>query len=141
MRIPRWLILPTLIITLLHWVNMMFNSDEKASVFDLPKTLDREVYTLTVYPVSRLNNVAIWSTSRAGMEDDYLYLTPASGTVLIPSDLNIRADSGYSIQVHGKFYKGRGIPEEYFHLQPKPERLRVFQFDSLQVLPVRVNDI
>ena len=106
-------------------------------MFDLPKTLEKETFTIIVYPVSNVNSVPVFTTGKGGLEEDYLYLTPASDSVDFPADYNTKKDSGYVLQVHGAFYQGKGIPSEYLHAKPKPERLRVFQFDKAELVAER----
>ena len=134
MRIPRWLIIPVCIVGILYWSQVIWKGSSEPSVFDLPKTLESESYTITVYPVSNVNKVPVFTTGRGGLEEDYLYLTPLSNATDFPVDYNTKKDSGYVLRVHGKFYKGKGIPAEYLYAKPKPERLRVFQFDTAELI-------
>lgn len=134
MRIPRWLIIPFILVGILYWSQDLWESNSKPTLFDLPKTLEDDVLSLEVYPVSNVNNVAVFTTGRGGNEDDRLYLTPASDTVSLPENFHALRDSGYIMKVHGRFFQGHGIPAEYFNVTPKPERLRVFQFDSIEMI-------
>ena len=134
MRIPRWLIIPFCIVFLLYWTQDLWQGNNEPGIFDLPKTLEKETYSLTVYPVSNVNNVPVFTTGKGGLEEDYLYLTPASDTVAFPFDYAAKKDSGYVLKVYGKFYMGKGIPAEYLYVKPKPERLRVFQFDKVEMV-------
>ena len=134
MRVPRWLIIPFCIVFLLYWTQDLWQGNNEPSVFDLPKTLEKETYSLTVYPVSNVNDVHVFTTGKGRLEEDYLYLTPASDTVDFPSDYAAKTDSGYVLKVYGKFYMGKGIPAEYLNAKPKPERLRVFQFDKAEMV-------
>lgn len=133
MRIPRWLLIPCMLIFALYWTEDIWQGNSEPSVFDLPKTLEDEQYSLEVYPVSNVNNVAIFTTS-VGNSDSYLYLTPASNGSVFPHNFKELRDSGYQIKVTGKFYKGKAIPIEYLDAKPKPERLRVFQFEKLEMV-------
>jgi hypothetical protein len=76
---------------------------------------------------------------KGGNKEDWLYLTPASVNSGFPADFKSKSDSGYVLQVHGKFYKGKGIPAEYLNTKPKPERLRVFRFDHAEMVYEKQN--
>lgn len=142
MRIPRWLLIPFILVFLLYWTQDMWKGNSEPSVFDLPKTLEDETYSLEVYPVSNVNNVSVFTTGKGSDEKDYLYITPASDSIDFPSNFVELRDSGYNIKVTGKFYKGKGIPAEYLYTKPKPERLRVFRFEKLEmVAPKRESTI
>lgn len=134
MRIPRWLLVPSLIIMTLYWTQDYWQKSSEPSLFDLPKTLEEKAYTIEVYPVSNINNIPVFTTGKGANEDDYLYLTPQSENVQFPEDYSSKKDSGYVLQVHGKFYMGKGIPAAYLHSKPKPERLRVFRFDHAELV-------
>jgi len=134
MRLPRWLFIIVSIVGILYFSQRLWKSDSEPSVFDLPKTLEEESYTIIVYPVSNVNNVSVFTTGKGGLEEDYLYLVPANGSIDFPMDYHVKKDSGYALQVHGKFYQGKGIPAGYLYAKPKPERLRVFQFDKAELV-------
>ena len=134
MRIPRWLFIPFILVGILYWSQDLWKGNSEPTVFDLPKTLEEEILTLEIYPVSNVNNIPVFTTGKGGNEEDKLYLTPASDTVNFPENYQALKDSGYVMKVHGRFYKGHGIPAEYFRVKPKPERLRVFQFDRVEMV-------
>lgn len=138
MRIPRWLIIPALIIICLYWTQDYWQGSQEPSVFDLPKKLEDREFTLTVYPVSNVNGVPVFTATK-GDEDNYMYLVPATSSTDFPADFAEKKDSGYTLQVHGKFFMGKGIPAEYLQTKPKPERLRVFQFDHAELVASKEN--
>lgn len=131
MRIPRWLFIPLILVSLLYLSKGMFKDSDEPSLFDIPKTLEEEKYTLELYPVSHVNNVAVWSTSIGVDHDDYVYLTPASD---LPIDYQQKLDSGYVIRAFGSYFKGKGIPHEYLNVKPKPDRHRVFLFETVEMV-------
>jgi hypothetical protein len=139
MRIPRWLLIPFILIGALYWTQSLWKGNKEPSFFDLPKTLEEEILMLEIFPVSNVNDVPVFTTGKGGNEEDKLYITPASDTVSIPENYHELKDSGYTIRVHGRFFKGHAIPAEYLRMKPKPERLRVFQFDRLEMVPPRNN--
>ncbi|MES2645640.1 MAG: hypothetical protein V4717_02105 [Bacteroidota bacterium] len=139
MRLPRWLFILVSVVGILYWSQSLWKGNSEPSVFDLPKTLEKETYSITVYPVSNVNGVPVFTTGKGGLEEDYLYLTPATGSVDFPADYSNKKDSGYVLKVSGKFFKGKGIPEEYLYTSPKPERLRVFQFTKAELVPSQNN--
>jgi hypothetical protein len=135
MRLPRWLFIPFILVALLYWTQDLWKGNSEPSVFDLPKTLEEEKYSLEVYPISNVNDVAVWTTGKGGNEEDYLYVIPSpAATAMFPHDYAQKRDSGYVLKVYGNFYKGKGIPAEYLYTKPKPERLRVFQFDKAEMV-------
>jgi len=134
MRIPRWLLIPCMLVFVLYWTQDMWQGNSEPSVFDLPKTLEEDKYSLEIYLVSSVNNVQVFTTGKGGDEKDYLYITPASDTAEFPDNFMELKDSGYNIKVTGKFFKGKGIPAEFLYSKPKPERLRVFQFEKLEMV-------
>ncbi len=134
---PRWLLIPALIIMSLYWTQDYWQKSSEPTLFDIPKTLEEKEFTLEVYPVSNVNNVMIFSTGISGNEEDYLYLTPASEIVEFPIDYAEKKDSGYILRVHGKFYSGTGIPVEYLYTKPKPVRYRVFRFDHAKMIAAK----
>jgi hypothetical protein len=139
MRLPRWLFILVSVVGILYWSQSLWKGNTEPSVFDLPKTLEKETYTITVYPVSNVNGVPVFTTSKGRLEEDYLYLTPASDSIDFPADYTAKKDSGYVLKVFGKFYQGKGIPGEYLYTTPKPERLRVFQFEKVELVAEQNN--
>jgi len=135
MRVPRWLIIPLCIVGILYWTQDLWDSgNSQASIFDLPKKVENENFTIIVYPVSNVNGVPVFTTGTSGNEDDYLYITPASDSVDFPTNYAEKRDSGYTLQLHGSYFMGKGIPAEYFNVKPKPDRLRVFRFDEAEMV-------
>ena len=139
MRLPRWLFIPLILVGILYWSQDLWKGNNEPSVFDLPKTLEEKSFTIQVYPVSNTNDVPVFTTGKGGNEEDYLYLTPAPTNPIFPGDYKSKSDSGYVLQVHGKFYMGKGIPAEYIQSKPKPARLRVFQFDHAEMVIEKQN--
>jgi hypothetical protein len=134
MRIPRWLLIPFMLVFVLYWTQDLWQKNNEPTVFDLPKTLEENQSTLIIYPVSTFKDLAVFTTA-TGDANEYLYLTPAADDSLFPYNYKELRDSGYLIKVTGKFFKGKAIPPEYLYLTPKPERLRVFQFETLEMIP------
>ncbi|MCU0334928.1 MAG: hypothetical protein MUF62_07725 [Chitinophagaceae bacterium] len=132
-RLPRWIFIPLILVFIAYWTQELLISDE-ASVFDLPKTLEEERSTLIVYPVAGSSQMELFSISKTAAEQDRLYLLPASIDVSIPVRYYALQDSGYQLQVFGRYYKGSGIPAAYLQQKPKPPRLRVFQYDSVALI-------
>ena len=134
MRIPRFIFVPFIIISILVISQNMWKTVDQPSVFDLPKTLETERYSIELFPISNANGVAIFSTSSGRVEQDYLYLTPATDSTTLPPNLKALQDSGYTLKVTGSFYKGKGIPAQYFEARPAPQRLRVFRFEKAEMV-------
>lgn len=132
-RLPRWLFISLILVFIAYWTQSLLLSDE-ASVFDLPKKLEEERTTLIVYRVAGYGPVELFSISKTAAEDDRLYLLPASPDLGIPPRYYALHDSGYQLQVFGRFYHGKGIPAAYLQQQPKPPRLRVFRYDSVALV-------
>ena len=139
MRLPRWLFIPFVLVGILYWSQDLWKGNKEPTVFDLPKTLEQKRFRIQVYPVSNVNNVPVFTTGKGGNEEDYLYLEAAPGNPGLPADYLSKSDSGYVLEVHGKFYKGIGIPAAYININPKPARLRVFQFDHAEMVSEKQN--
>jgi hypothetical protein len=139
MKVPRWLFIPLILVGILYWSQDLWKGNNEPSIFDLPKTLEEKSFRIQVYPVSNVNNVPVFTTGKGGNEEDYLYLVPAPGNPEFPSDYLSKSDSGYVLQVNGKFYQGKGIPPAYLGTKPKPARLRVFQFDHAEMVAEKQN--
>lgn len=134
MRIPRWLIIPFVIITILYWTQDMWKENQEYSVMDMPKDLEPERYALEIKPDSSTQGVEVYTMSVAGNKDDYLYLEPAALDDAIPPSYYLLKDSGYVLKVFGNFYYGKAIPVVYAQVKPKPERLRLFRYDSVALI-------
>lgn len=134
MRIPRWLIIPFFIITTLYWTQDIWKENQEYSVMDMPKDLEPDRYGLEIYPVSTANGVSVYTMGVVGNHDDYLYLEPADLDDAIPPSYYVLKDSGYVLKVFGNFYFGKAIPAEYAQVKPKPERLRLFRYDSVALI-------
>ncbi len=122
------------VVALVFWSRQAFQSTNAPSVFDIPKKLEEEKLTIVVRLHSEPGGAEVWSTSKSGSEDDRLYLQPARPSQTIPLEYYQLKDSGYVLKLYGSFYKGKGIPEAYFSIQPKPERYSVFRYESLDVV-------
>ena len=122
------------VVALVYWSRMAFQDVSKPSVFDVPKTLQDEKLNIIVRLQSDAGGAEVWSTSKSGGEDDRLYLQPARASQTIPKEYYRLKDSGYILKLYGAFYKGKGIPQQYFNIQPKPERYPVFHYESLDVV-------
>lgn len=145
MRIPRWLVIPFIVISLIALTRQFWDdqTETAATVYDIPKKLDTELLTLKVYPQSKSNNVFVFTTYKEGSEDDFLYLTPENIALETPSQIMDLPDSilQKGFQVSGYFYIGTGIPKEYIGNIPKVKRLRVFLYQRIDGLskPVKVD--
>ena len=122
------------VVALVYWSRQAFQSTSEPSVFDIPKKLLDEKLTIIVRLPSEAAAAEVWSTSRSGGEDDRLYLQPARPSQTIPKEYYRLKDSGYVLKLYGSFYKGKGIPQAYLNIQPKPERYAVFRYESLDVV-------
>lgn len=109
-------------------------STSQPTVFDVPKTLQEEKLSILVRLHSEPGGAEVWSTSKSGSEDDRLYLQPARPSQTIPREYYKLKDSGYVLKLYGAFYKGKGIPQQYLNIQPKPERYAVFRYESLDIV-------
>ena len=135
MRLPgRFAII--IMITMLIVLSMrMMKSKDEASVFDTPKKLQENKMSLKVWLHSKPNGTEVFSTSKSGSEDDRLYLEPATQYLSIPPEFfTTLKDSGYILKLYGAFYTGKGIPERYLSVQPKPEKYSVFKYESMDVV-------
>ena len=101
---------------------------------DMPKKLEPERYALEIKPVSSTQGVEVYTMSVAGNKDDYLYLERAGLDDAIPPTYYVLKDSGYVLKVFGSFYYGKAIPVDYAAIKPKPDRLRLFRYDSVALI-------
>lgn len=134
MRSLRFIFPLFAVVALIFWSRQAFQSNSEPSVFDIPKKLQEEKLTIMVRLHSEPAGTEVWSTSKSGSEDDRLYLQPARPSQTIPQEYYRLKDSGYVIKLYGAFYKGKGIPQQYLHIRPKPERYAVFRYESLDVV-------
>ena len=122
------------VVALVFWSRQAFQSTSEPSVFDIPKKLEDEKLTIQVRLHSESGGAEVWSTSKSGSGDDRLYLLPARPSQTIPLEYYRLKDSGYVLKLYGSFYKGKGIPQTYFNIQPRPERYSVFRYESLDIV-------
>ena len=122
------------VVAMVYWLRIGLQTNSQPSFFDIPKKLSDEKLTVQVRLWGTPGGAEVWSLSKSGSENDRLYLQPAKPTQTIPREYYKMKDSGYILKVYGSFYKGKGIPQEYFKIQPKPERYPVFRFESLDVI-------
>lgn len=122
------------VVALIYWSRLAFQDASGPSVFDIPKTLQEEKLTILVQLHSVPGGAEVWSISKSGSEDDRLYLQPARPGQTVPAEYYRLKDSGYVLKLYGSFYKGKGIPQQYLGIQPKPERYSVFRYESLDVV-------
>lgn len=135
---PRWLIIPFIVILLISLTKQFWGEkpQEVATIYDIPKKLDSELLTLKVFPQGKTNNVYVFTTYKGGSEEDFLYLTPENNIIETPSQIMSLPDSvlNNGFQVTGHFFIGTGIPQEYILNVPKVSRLRVFLYKSIDGL-------
>lgn len=134
MNLPRTLAILLMVVGLVYWMKVGLNDAGKPTLFDIPKKLQEEKLTILVRLHSEPAGAEVWSTSKSGSEDDRLYLQPARPSQTIPQEYYRLKDSGYVLKLYGAFYKGKGIPQQYLQIQPKPERYAVFRYESLDVV-------
>lgn len=134
MRSLRFIFPLFAVVAIIFWSRQAFQGTTQPSFFDLPKKLSAEKLTVQVRLWSTPGGAEVWSLSKSGSEDDRLYLQPARSSQTIPQEYYRLKDSGYVLKLYGSFYKGKAIPQEYFSIQPKPERYPVFRYESLDVM-------
>lgn len=148
MRIPRWLIIPLIVVFLISITKQFWGEqpEEVATIYDIPKKLDNELLTIKVFPQAKSDSVFVFTTYKGGNEDDFLYLIPENSIIETPSQIMSLPDSvlNNGFNVTGHFFMGTGIPEAYIMNVPKVKRLRVFLYKSIDGLnkasvPDRVN--
>ncbi len=122
------------IVSLAFWLQRGYKAVSEPSFFDIPKKLSEEKLTLQVRLWGVPGGAEVWSLSKSGSTDDRLYLQSARPSQTIPQEYYRLKDSGYVLKLYGSFYKGKGIPQEYFSIKPKPERYSVFRYESLDVV-------
>jgi hypothetical protein len=134
MRSLRFIFPLFAVVALFYWMRTAVQTSSGPSFFDIPKKLSEEKLTIEVRLHSTPDGAEVWSLSKSGSEDDRLYLQPASPSQTIPKDYYQLQDSGYVLKLYGSFYKGKGIPQEYFNIRPAPKRYPVFRYESLDVV-------
>ena len=134
MRLPRPLAIIFIIICVIGIGKSMMSSKDEATMFDLPKTLNEEKLTITAHYYGNTNGAQIFTIVKNGGEEDRLYLEPANSALTIPANFMQLKDSGYVLKLYGAYFKGKGIPERFFNIQPKPEKYAVFRFESLEMV-------
>lgn len=123
------------IVSIFYLSKNLMNGDAEPSLFDVPKKLEETKMGLKVWLQGTPGGAQVFSTTKSGGEGDRLYLINAAKDEPLPSDLLSKLrDSGYVLKLYGAFYKGKGIPEKYLYIQPKPARLPVFRFESLDIV-------
>jgi hypothetical protein len=134
MRSFRFVFPIFMIVALVYWLRVGYQTSSRPSFFDIPKTLSPEKLTIQVRLHSTPGGAEVWSLSKSGSADDRLYLQPSTPAQTIPQAYYRLKDSGYILQLFGAFYKGKGIPQAYFNIQPVPERYPVFRYESLDIV-------
>ncbi|MEO7310370.1 MAG: hypothetical protein ABIX01_08240 [Chitinophagaceae bacterium] len=135
MRVPRRLAIISIIVMLVVFSMQLLKSKDEASIYDIPKKLEDTKMKLRVWFHSKPSGAEVFSISKSGSEDDRLYLEPAKASLAIPPGFfTMLKDSGYTLQLYGQFYKGKGIPARFLDIQPKPERYPVFRYENLDLL-------
>ena len=121
---------------MLLWSMRLFKSKDEPSVFDIPKTLQANKLTLKLwYSGKQANGAEMYSTTEVGGEDDRMYLEPATQYLNINREILTKLkDSGYTLKLYGSFFKGKGIPERYLAPAPKPDKLPVFKYESMDIV-------
>lgn len=134
MRFLRFIFPLFAVVAIVFWSRTAFQDMSGPSVFDVPKTLLEDKLNIMVRLHSEPGGAEVWSISKSGSEDDRLYLQPARPSQTVPLEYYRLKDSGYVLKLYGSFYKGKGIPQQYLTIQPKPERYAVFRYESLDVV-------
>ncbi len=134
MRLPRTLAIVFIVIALLAISRNFMSRGDGPSIFDVPKTLEKEKSSITVFYYGNTNGAEIFSIVKDGGADDRLYLEPANKNLTIPASFLKLKDSGYVLKLYGSYYKGKAIPERFLNIQPKPEKYPVFRYESLEMV-------
>ncbi len=113
---------------------MSQSTSDEPSLFDVPKTLEKDKLNITAFYYGNTNGAEVFSIVKDGGEDDRFYLEPANRNLRVPANFRQLKDSGYVLKLFGAYFKGKGIPERYLNIRPKPAKYPVFYYENLEMV-------